>query len=48
MQCVPPTWDLLWKDHKDVSQRTVENVRVVRPERKRFVLLAALRHIDPI
>ena len=48
MQCVPLTRDLLWKGHEDVSQRTVENVRVVRLERKRFVPLAALRHIDPI
>ena len=48
MKSVPPARDLLYKDHQDVSERTVYIVRAWSPERKRFVPLAAPRQVDTI
>src|SRR5437870_4190891 len=45
---VPPERDLLYKDHKDVSERTVYILRAWSPDRKRFVPLAAPRQVDTI
>ena len=46
MKCLPPARDFQYKDPQDVSQRTVCYVRVLNPERKRFVPLAAPRQVD--
>jgi hypothetical protein len=46
MKCLPPARDFLYKAPQDVSQRTVCNVRVLNPDRKRFVPLAAPRQVD--
>src|SRR6266568_7297720 len=48
MKYVPPERDLLYKDHKDVSERTVDILRAWSPDRKRFVPLAAPRQVDTI
>src|SRR6266568_42050 len=48
MKYVPPERDLLYKDHKDVSERTVYILRAWSPDRKRFVPLAAPRQVDTI
>ena len=46
MKCLPPARDFRYKDKLDVSQRTVCYVRVLHPERQRFVPLAAPRQVD--
>ena len=43
---VPPERDVLYKDPKDVSQRTVYILRALSLDRKRFVPLAAPRPVD--
>jgi hypothetical protein len=48
MKCVPPECDFLYKDHQDVSQRTVYILRALSPDRKRFVPLAAPRQVDTL
>jgi len=41
MKSLPSERDLLYKNPEDASQRTVRNMRVSNPDKKRFVPLAA-------
>ena len=43
MKWVPPACAFLYKDHQNVSQRTVEMLRALSPDRKRLAPLAAPR-----
>jgi hypothetical protein len=48
MKYIPPARAFLYKDPQDVSERTVDILRALSPDRQRFVPLAAPRQVATI